>query len=373
MGLNKELDGLLIISLDQAVAAPYCSLLLADSGARVIKVERPEGDFARGYDSGANGKSSIFAWLNKGKESICLNLDEINDTNLLFKMLENADVLLSNLAPGSLEKRGFAGHKLREKNKKLITCSITGYGDSEDAAKMKAYDFLVQAESGLCSVTGNEQGPTRVGVSITDLSTGLTAFSGILRALHQRNTTGVGIDLKISMFDVIADWMNMPLLAHRYMDGAPKRVGLKHSFIAPYGAYKTKDKKEILISIQNNREWKMFCNNVIGKPEFVEDIKFKNNTDRYENREILDNFIENIFSNLEKNILIEKLKSSKIAYANLNDVSDLSKHQFLRNQKAFYGDAEIEMADLPLKVEGERPKKVPLLNENNLKIREEFV
>ena len=187
MGLNKELDGILVISLDQAVAAPYCSLLLADAGARVIKVERPEGDFARGYDKGANGESVIFGWLNRGKESICLDINKKEDCNLLNEMLLNADILISNLAPGSLEKRGFKGKTLRKNNKKLITCSINGYGDSKEASKMKAYDFLVQAESGVCSVTGNELGPARVGVSITDLSTGLTAFSAILRALHQKN------------------------------------------------------------------------------------------------------------------------------------------------------------------------------------------
>ena len=238
MGLNKELDGFMVVSLEQAVAAPYCGTLLADAGARVIKVERPEGDFARGYDAGANGQSAIFAWLNRGKESIALNLKTPEDTALLCRILKNADVFLSNLAPGAIDRLGLTGSKLRRDNPGLISCTITGYGDTGDAAQKKAYDFLVQAEAGICAVTGTPDAPARVGVSLSDLATGLTAFSAILRALLQRGKTGQGVDLKISMFDVMADWMNMPLLAHRYMGGAPDRMGLKHSFIAPYGAFR---------------------------------------------------------------------------------------------------------------------------------------
>ncbi|MBT4242670.1 MAG: CoA transferase, partial [Planktomarina temperata] len=220
MGLNKELDGMTVVSLEQAVAAPYCGLMLADAGARVIKVERPEGDFARGYDAGANGQSAIFAWLNRGKESICLNLKDPEDLAVMHRMLAKADIFVSNLAPGSVARMGLGGAELRRDNPGLITCIISGYGQSGAAAKKKAYDFLIQAESGLCSVTGSAESPARVGLSLTDLSTGLTAFSAILRALIQRARTGRGIDLEISMFDVLADWMNMPLLAHRYMGGA---------------------------------------------------------------------------------------------------------------------------------------------------------
>ena len=225
MGLDNELDGTVVVSLEQAVAAPYCGLLLADAGARVIKIERPEGDFARGYDAGADGQSAIFAWLNRGKESICLNLKDVADTDLIRQILRQADVFVSNLAPGAVDRMGLTGEALRVDNPRLITCTISGYGDTGAAARKKAYDFLVQAESGICSVTGTEETPARVGISLTDLSTGLTAFSAILRALLQRGRTGQGIDLKISMFDVMADWMNMPLLAHRYMGGAPGRTG----------------------------------------------------------------------------------------------------------------------------------------------------
>ena len=284
MGLNKELDGFMVVSLEQAVAAPYCGTLLADAGARVIKVERPEGDFARGYDAGANGQSAIFAWLNRGKESIALNLKTPEDTALLCRILKNADVFLSNLAPGAIDRLGLTGSKLRRDNPGLISCTITGYGDTGDAAQKKAYDFLVQAEAGICAVTGTPDAPARVGVSLSDLATGLTAFSAILRALLQRGKTGQGVDLKISMFDVMADWMNMPLLAHRYMGGAPDRMGLKHSFIAPYGAFRCANGAVILISVQNNREFTALCEQVLQQPQLPTDPRFSETTARYAKR-----------------------------------------------------------------------------------------
>ena len=225
MGLSRELEGMLVVSREQAVAAPYCGLLLANSGARVIKVERPEGDFARGYDTGAEGQSSIFAWLNRGKQSVCLDLKAGDDMQVMRAMLAQADGFLSNLAPGAVDRLGLDHESLAAVNPGLISCTITGYGPSEAAAHKKAYDFLVQAESGVCAVTGSPQAPARVGVSLTDLSTGLTAYSTILRALIQRGRTGRGTAVSVSMFDVMADWMNMPLMAHRYMGGAPARSG----------------------------------------------------------------------------------------------------------------------------------------------------
>ena len=252
----------------------YCGLLLASAGARVIKIERPEGDFARSYDSGVNGDSAIFAWLNRGKESISLNLKNNDDKNLLKKMINKADVFISNITPGSLEKLDLDYSKAKLTNQRLIFCEINGYGNSEKAKSKKAYDFLIQAESGLCSVTGTESNPSKVGISITDLSTGLTAYSAILRGLIQRNKTNKGMSISISMFDVMADWMNMPLLAHRYMGGAPKRNGMKHTFIAPYGTFKCKNNDEILISIQNNREFEIFCKNILKKESLHKNPKF---------------------------------------------------------------------------------------------------
>jgi len=222
MQLHNELDGVLVVSLEQAVAAPYAGLLLADAGARVIKVERPEGDFARGYDAGAGGHSTVFAWLNRGKESVALDLRDENDLRLMRAMLARADVFISNLAPGAVARLGLDTESLHRDNPRLICVRITGYGETGDAANKKAYDALVQAESGVSSVTGTAAQPSRVGVSLTDLSTGLTAFSAVLRALIQRGQTGRGSDVSIAMFDVMADWMNMPLLAHRYAGQLPR-------------------------------------------------------------------------------------------------------------------------------------------------------
>jgi len=372
MGLHNELGGITVVALEQAVAAPYCGLLLADAGARVIKVERPEGDFARGYDAGANGKSAIFAWLNRGKESVCLNLKATDDLELMRSMLATADVFVSNLAPGSVPRMGLTGEELRKENPGLITCTISGYGDSGAAAKKKAYDFLIQAESGLCSVTGTDESPARVGVSLTDLSTGLTAFSAILRALIQRGKTGLGIDLKISMFDVLADWMNMPLMAHRYMGGAPARSGLKHSFIAPYGAFSSGDGGQVLISVQSNREFSALCREVLERPDLPDDPRFSQNPDRYANRLALDMIVSACFAQYDMAEVLAKLDVANIANAQLNSVADLSEHPFLRNSTAMIGGTEIEMAALPVQTDGGLGIDVPGLGEQSAALRLEF-
>ncbi|MFT5503880.1 MAG: itaconate CoA-transferase [Gammaproteobacteria bacterium] len=373
MGLNRELDGYLVVSIEQAVSAPYCGLLLADAGARVLKIEREEGDFARSYDRWADGDSTIFAWLNRGKESVCLDLNQDIDVELLHSMLQKADVFLHNLAPGALARRGFDGETLRQHNPALICCEINGYGNIGAAANKKAYDFLVQAESGLCSVTGTAEEETRVGISICDIATGLTAFSAILRALLQRARTGEGIDLSISMFDVLADWMNMPLLAHRYFGGAPKRLGLTHSLIAPYGAFSTGDGSQILIAIQNNREWRMFCEKVLGNPGLADDPRFKDNPDRVTHRDELHIEVNAVFSQKDRTELLDLLNNNSIACGQLSSVSDLSEHEFLRNFEAKFGDFQINMADLPVQIDGARPTIVPLLNQHGDSVRAEFI
>lgn len=372
MGLNKELDGILVVSLEQAVAAPYCGLLLADAGARVVKVERPDGDFARGYDAGAGGQSAIFAWLNRGKESICLDLKDAADLQFMRSMLAKADIFVSNLAPGAVARMGLSGDSLRGENARLITCSVTGYGESGPAAGKKAYDFLVQGESGICSVTGTDDNPARVGVPITDLSSGLTAFSAILRALIQRGRTGRGIDISVSMFDVMADWMNMPLLAHRYCGGAPGRTGLQHSFIAPYGAFTCGDGGHILLSIQNNREWKTFCENVLLRPELADDPRFRNNPDRYANRETVDALVNEAFGKFTAADVIAMLDAASIANSALNSVAELSDHQFLKNAHAAFGGVDISMASLPVGTDAERHVHVPALGEHGDALRAEF-
>ncbi|SLN32470.1 Formyl-coenzyme A transferase [Roseovarius litorisediminis] len=372
MKLDRELDGLLVVSLEQAVAAPYAGLLLADAGARVIKIERPEGDFARGYDAGAGGQSAIFAWLNRGKESIRLNLKDADDMAVLRSMLRRADVLLSNLAPGALARMGLSGKALRKDNPGLITCAITGYGETGAAAKKKAYDFLVQAESGICSVTGTEEIPSRVGVSLTDLSTGLTAFSAILRALIQRGRSGQGADLSIAMFDVMADWMNLPLMAHRYGGGAPPRTGLQHSFIAPYGAFWCKGGAQVLLSVQSNREWAAFCHDVLQRPELTSDPRFADNPVRYINRSDLDAIVNDVFGKLERGAVLDRLDRAGIANATLNSVADLSEHPFLCNASAVIGGTEIEVAALPVRSGPDTPTAVPGLGEHDDILRREF-
>ncbi|MDP6135984.1 MAG: CaiB/BaiF CoA-transferase family protein [Arenicellales bacterium] len=372
MGLNRELEGLLVVSMDQAVAAPYCALMLADAGARVIKVERTEGDFARGYDNGADGKSAFFAWLNRGKESVSVDLNKTEDAMLLHNMVMQADVFLHNLAPGALARRGFDGKALRAENPALITCEITGYGSTGQAAKKKAYDFLVQAESGICAVSGTEADPARVGISICDISSGLTAFSTILRALIQRGRTGRGIDISISMFDVMADFMNFPLLAHRYLGGAPARMGLTHALIAPYGAYRTADGNQVLIAIQSDREWQIFCEIVLEQPDLANDDRFINNTARVSHRFEMDESINSVFGQMSLEALMELLDSARIANGRLSSVEDLSNHEFLKKQIVNYGGTAIELAALPVPIDGDRPLEVPTLNQHGDRIRQEF-
>src|SRR5215467_10002300 len=247
------LSGLLVVSLEQAVAAPLCTCRLADAGARVIKVERPEGDFARGYDKLVHGESAYFVWLNRGKESVVLDLAKADDKALLAAMLARADVFVQNLKPGAVAKLGFALERVRREHPRLIICSISGYGESGPYAARKAYDLLVQAESGLTSVTGGPEAPARVGVSVCDVAAGMNAYEAILEALIARERTGEGASLSVSLFDAMADWMTVPLLHH---EGGkpPQRLGLAHPSISPYGVFKTRDGADVLISIQNDRE-----------------------------------------------------------------------------------------------------------------------
>ena len=371
-GLHNELDGVVVVSIEQAVAAPYCGLLLADAGARVIKIERPEGDFARGYDKGADGQSSIFVWLNRGKESVCLDLSDADDFAVLKNMLNTADVLISNLSPGAMDRRGLTGEVLRRSNPGLITARISGYGSSGPAAKKKAYDFLVQGESGVVAVTGTDAAPARVGVSLTDLSTGLTAFSAILRGLHQRYRTGEGVDIEVTMFDVMADWMNMALCGYRYFGGAPARTGLTHSFVAPYGAFVTGDGKQVLLSIQNDREWADFCRAVLKQPELGDDPLYRHNTDRYANRETMTAIINQAFAAYDKDTLLALLEDTRIACASLNSVEEVSSHPFLQNRTVTMGEAVIDIADLPVRRQGGSVDRAPLLGEHSQKIRQEF-
>ncbi|MBR1121223.1 CoA transferase [Bradyrhizobium lablabi] len=323
------LEGLVVIAVEQAVAAPFCSSRLADAGAHVIKIERPEGDFARGYDAAAKGQSSYFVWLNRGKDSVVIDLATREGRQSLEELIASADVLLQNLKPGSMDKLGFSLERLRRDYPSLITCTISGYGDEGPYAHRKAYDLLIQAESGLASITGGPEGASRVGMSIVDVATGATAHASILEALIGRGRTGKGVDIRISMFDVMADWCTVPLL-NAENGKPPQRMGLAHPSVAPYGVFRSKDGKDILISIQSEREWKVFCAKVMSQPDLPSDPRFVNNVARVHNRADTDKAVADSFGKLTRDELLAKLADADIAFAEVNSMDDLSRHPHLR-------------------------------------------
>ena len=323
------LEGLTVLAIEQAVAAPFASSRLADAGARVIKIERAEGDFARGYDDVAKGQASYFVWLNRGKESVVVDLTTPEGKESVRALLAEADVMIQNLKPGALERLGFARADLRKAYPRLVMCSISGYGDEGPLADRKAYDLLVQAESGLASITGGPETASRVGISIVDIATGATAHAAILEALIARSITGEGADIRISMFDVTADWLTVPLLQ---AEGGkpPQRVGLAHPSIAPYGVFATKDGKEILISIQSEREWRKFCAVFLKMPALPQDPRFESNVARVANRPETDGLIGAAFAALDAEEAVRLLTEADVAFATVNDMAALSAHPHLR-------------------------------------------
>jgi formyl-CoA transferase len=323
------LEGIVVIAVEQAVAAPFCSSRLADAGATVIKIERPEGDFARGYDVAAKGQSSYFVWLNRGKQSVVVDLATREGCAQLEELIAGADVLLQNLKPGSMDKLGFTLDRLKKDYPALVCCTITGYGDEGPYAHRKAYDLLIQAESGLASITGGPEGPSRVGVSIVDIATGATAHASILEALFARTRTGKGADIRISMFDVMADWLAVPLL-NSEAGNPPKRMGLAHPSIAPYGVFRSKDGRDILISIQSEREWKKLCSDVLGQPDLPNDPRFANMIERVKNRALTDKVVADLFGSLTRDALVKRLEDADIAFGEVNTMADLTVHPHLR-------------------------------------------
>src|ERR1700729_681163 len=323
------LKGITVIAVEQAVAAPFCSSRLADAGAHVIKVERPEGDFARGYDAAAKGQSSYFVWLNRGKDSEVVDLATKEGRSQLERLIAGADVLLQNLKPGSMDKLGFSLDRLKKDYPSLVCCTITGYGDEGPYAHRKAYDLLIQAESGLASITGGPEGPSRVGLSIVDIATGATAHASILEALFARTRNGQGADIRISMFDVMADWLTVPLL-NAEAGNPPQRMGLAHPSIAPYGVFRSKDGKDILISIQSEREWKKLCAEVLDQPNLPGDPRFSNMVERVKNRHLTDGIVGNSFGSMTRDELLQLLSDADIAFAEVNSMDDLSQHPHLR-------------------------------------------
>lgn len=323
------LAGLTVIAIEQAVAAPFCTSRLADAGARVIKIERPEGDFARGYDDVAAGQSSYFVWLNRGKESVVLDLAGPEDRARLADLIAGADVVVQNLKPGALQRMGLGPEELRRRHPRLIVCSISGYGETGPYASRKAYDLLIQAESGLCSITGGPSEPARVGVSLVDIATGATAHAAILEALIGRGITGEGADIRIAMFDVMADWLTVPLLNHEG-GKSPKRIGLAHPSISPYGVFTTADGRPLLISIQSEREWAAFCAVVLGNPALAAEPRFASNVARVANRAETDSMVAGVLAGLDAATAIDRLTRADIAFAVLNDMEGLAGHPHLR-------------------------------------------
>jgi formyl-CoA transferase len=366
------LSGLLVISLEQAVAAPTCACRLADAGARVIKIERPEGDFARGYDTLARGESAYFVWLNRGKESVVLDLTKGADKALLERMLAKADVFIQNLKPGAIGKLGFAIERLRRDYPKLICCSISGFGESGPYAARKSYDLLVQAESGLASVTGGPEAPARVGVSITDVSAGMNAYEAVLEALIGRGRTGQGAAISVSLFDAMADWMTVPLLHHEGGQ-SPKRLGLSHPSIAPYGVFKTKDGADILISIQNDREWRILAETVMDDAALAADPRFAKLMDRVKHRSETDGKVAASFTSMNVATLSKKLAAADIAFGRVNDVAGLIAHPHLRRISVETPSGRVSYpAPAPVRDQPRDYGRVPKLGEHTDKVREEF-
>ena len=330
---SKPLAGIVVVALEQAVAAPWCSSRLADAGARVIKVERPTGDFARGYDSAVFGESSYFVWINRGKESVVLDLTRDADKARLRALVAIADVFIQNLAPGATSRLGFGSDALRAEYPRLVTCDISGYGEAGPLHQLKAYDLLVQAESGLVAVSGAPGPWGRIGVSICDITAGMNALIGVQQALLQRERTGRGSGVKVSLFDSAAELMAVPYLQARYGAGAPERVGLRHPSIAPYGSFICSDGREIVLSIQNEREWANFCRIVLGQADLASDARFNSNNVRTGNRDALETAIQGVFGQLTGSEAIDRLTEAQVAYGSINSVHELIAHPQLRTRR----------------------------------------
>ena len=323
----EPLSGCRVIALEHAVAGPLCSRHLADLGADVIKVERPGGgDFARRYDSVVNGQSAYFVWLNRGKRSVAIDLSQDGGRAFLDALLGTADVFVHNLGPGAVERLGYGWESLHARWPRVISCAISGYGQSGPYRNRKAFDLLVQGESGLASVTGSPTKPAKVGISIADIGAGMYALAAILAALVKRDRTGAATFLDISMFDALAEWMSVPALYQRYTGAPPPRTGLHHATIAPYGPYRAQDGPEILIAVQNEGQWERLCDVVLDRGDLAADARFATNELRVRNRHVVDVEISTSLNTLQHQVLLERLDRADLPYAPVNEVADLLVH-----------------------------------------------
>lgn len=359
------LRGYRVVALEHAVAAPICTRHLADLGADVIKVERPkDGDFARGYDTFVHGESSFFLWLNRGKRSLTLDVKHPAGKGVLARLVERADVLVQNLAPGATGRLGLSHGDLAPTNPRIVVCDISGYGESGPFAQKKAYDLLIQAESGLVSVTGTPEAPARVGISIADIATGMYAQAGVLAALIRRERTGQGANVKVAMLDALAEWMTHPLYRWGYDGSLTPRAPTSHPLLAPYGAHRAKD-GQVIFGLQNEREWAVFCTEVLGRPELIQEDRFSSNVARCANRGELTAIIEEFFADKTRAQVVELLDRAGIANGRLNEASDVWNHAQLAARERWrevnapagpfkallppvtFGDVEAAMGDVP--------------------------
>ncbi|OAP59565.1 hypothetical protein AYL99_06863 [Fonsecaea erecta] len=383
---TRPLDGITVVSIEQAIAAPFCTRQLADLGARVIKVERPGvGDFARDYDTRVDGLASHFVWTNRSKESLALDLKKPRDLEVLKKLLCKADVLVQNLAPGAAARLGLAYEALKDDHPRLIVCDISGYGQDGPYANKKAYDLLVQSEGGLLSVTGTKDEPAKVGISIADISAGMYAYSNILAALMQRQRTGKGSKIDISLLESLVEWMSFPLYYTYKGAPAPTPTGASHAAIYPYGPFETGDGGSVMLGIQNEREFARFCDIVLGDPSLATDARFANNSLRVQNRDELRRIICKALEKYSVSQAVEKLDEAQIANAAVNNMQGVWEHPQLRARRR-WTEVETPKGMVPAllppgcvpegeeDVEGLRARmdKIPEVGEHNEKILKEL-
>ena len=372
--MADALEGILVVALEQAVAAPIASCRLADAGARIIKLERAEGDFSRGYDDYAEGLSSYFVWINRGKESCRVDLKDPNDLALVETMLSEADVFIQNLAPGATGRLGIGSAELRQRYPKLITCDISGYAPGTPHYNRKAYDLLIQAEAGLSAITGSESsGPMRIGVSIADIATGNAAYAAILEALLRRARTGQGSQIQLSLFDTIADLMNVPYLTRRYGGIEPPKLGLAHPSIAPYGVFRLAD-AEVLLAVQSEPEWRILAREVLRDEALADDPRFATNVLRVRNRAVLDAAIQAILAPRSFAETTAALDKARIAYGTVSHVGDLISHPAATALPVETQNGPVEVLAPPAIVDGKRTvmRRVPALGEHEAALRREF-
>lgn len=364
------LEGLLVVSIEQAVAAPTCTVRLADAGARVIKIERAGGETARHYDSAVMGTSAYFTWLNRGKESAVLDLKSDSDLHLLRRMIARADVFVQNLAPGATGRLGISAADLVEEHPALIAVDIAGYGQDTPYRAMRAYDMLIQAESGICAVTGTPEEPVKVGVSIADVVTGMNAHAAILEALRERDRTGRGRTIEVSMFDSMADMMSVPLLHFLHAGRDTPRTGLSHASIYPYGKFDCRD-GAIVIAVQNPDEWARLCRSVLERPDLVEDPLYADNPARVRNRDTLDEILRAAFGSMTRAEAVALLEANRLAWSNVSTAPELATHPALRRISVRVPGGVVETPASAVR-RTVKDGAVPALGEHTDSVRAEF-